>query len=435
MDFVSTVLALPVLILISIPLVISACLTISFALFTLLLRLSVVYLELGYAIVANFFTLPTSSTSSFLPFAPSEPQTPISGNSRRNSAYSLLQSRRNNDPISSWTSNFNGLQDGYSKRKKKKSYARSMVEAHHLASSSSSVEYSRLPVSGDERRDFEGVGGWRSYPSRSKPRSVNGGEKPLSSASSSSAHSILGEGEGDVDEMDADERAWMSLNDRLELPSQVITFGAGSATPSAMSSPRAGSMSSSYALVPASSSFYKSHSHANSHIHAGTQYPARRHHHRSHTTSALSTSDLRDGSGLSLSLSTRPDTVSSRSVSPSTVRQSFMQPCSPMQRSSMRPLPARSASHIVGHGTGEVNGITGGGGYFALSRPGGAPVSSYSTMASPTSSRGASPGAGDRDSPSQLTRFMAHYPTSVRHRRRSLSGPHAWGDSIGKRLA
>ncbi|KAJ5278911.1 hypothetical protein N7478_004283 [Penicillium angulare] len=435
MDFVSTVLALPVLILISIPLVTSACLTITFALFTLLLRLSVVYLELGYAIVANFFTLPTSTTSSFLPFAPSEPQTPVSGNSRRNSAYSLIQSRRNNDPISSWT--FNGLQDDYSKRKKKKNYARSMIEAHHLASSSSSVEYTRIPVSGDEKRDFEGVGGWRSYPSsRSKPRSVNGAEKPLSSASSSSAHSILGEGEGDVnDEIDADERAWMSLNDRLELPSQVITFGAGSATPSAMNSPRTGSMSSSYALMSASSSFYKPPSHSNAHTHVNTQYPARRHHHRSHTTSALSTADLRNGSGLSLSLSTRPDHIPSRSVSPSTVRQSFMQPYSPMQRSSMRPLPTRTASHIASYGASEVSGMTGGGGYFAFPRPGGAPVSSYSTMASPISSRGASPGAGDRDSPSQLTRFMAHYPTSVRHRRRSLSGPHAWGDSIGERLA
>ncbi|KAJ5691064.1 hypothetical protein N7488_011799 [Penicillium malachiteum] len=435
---------LPFLLLISIPLVISAGLTISLAVFTLLLRIIVVYLEVGVALVINFFTPPTStSTSSFLTFAPSEPPTPAAGNSRRNSnsSYNLIQSSpiRSNDALSSW--NFSLLQDDPSKRKKK-NYARSMVEAHHLPNAPLSMSYTGLPVSGDERRDFEGVGGWRSYPdisSRpSKPRSVHSGqEKPLSSRSSSSARSIAGEADIDPNDIGADERAWLSLNHRLELPSQVVTFGASSG----LNSPtHLDSLASSYALLPsASSSVYS----ARANTHANLQQSSSdrpRHHHRSHTTSALPGSDLGMGSGLSLSLSTRPDHSTSRPVSPSTTRHHFMtpQPYSPFQpRSSTRPLPTTSVSQTNIHAatTGTSNGgASAGGGYFALSRPGAGPVPSFSVVRSPVSSGYTTPVSEERDSALQLTRFIAHYPTSVRHRRRSLSGPHGRRVSIEERL-
>ncbi|KAJ5713829.1 uncharacterized protein N7483_011010 [Penicillium malachiteum] len=438
-----TLFTLPILLLISIPLVISAGLTISLAVFTLLLQIFVVYLEVGVALVINFFTPPTStSTSSFLTFAPSEPPTPAAGNSRRNSnsTYNLIQSRRINDTLSSW--GFNGFQDDLSKGKKKK-YARSMVEAHHLPNGPLSMSHTGLPVSGDERRDFEGVGGWRSYPDissrASKPRSVHSAqEKPLSSRSSSSAHSIAGEVDADPDaDIDADERAWLSLNHRLELPSQVVTFGASSA----LNSPtHLDSLASSYALLPsASSSVYN----ARANTHANLQPSSsdrRRHHHRSHTTSALSSSDIGTGSGLSLSLSTRPDYSSSRPVSPSTTRHQFMtpQPYSPFQpRSTMCPQPTTSVSQTNIHAAaGTSNSSTSaGGGYFALSRPGAGSVPSFSVVGSPVSSGYTTPASEERDSALQLTRFIAHYPTSVRHRRRSLPGPHARRVSIGERLS
>ncbi|KAJ5740507.1 hypothetical protein N7493_000379 [Penicillium malachiteum] len=437
-----TLFTLPFLLLISIPLALSAGLTISLAVFTLLLRAIVVYLEVGVALVINFFTPPTStSTSSFLTFAPSEPPTPAAGNSRRNSnsSHNLIQSRsiRSNDALSSWS--FNIFQDDPSKHKKK-NYARSMVEAHHLPNAPLSMSYTGLSVSGDERRDFEGVGGWRSYPDissrASKPRSVHSGqENPLSSRSSSSARSIAGEIDVDPTDIDADERAWLSLNHRLELPSQVVTFGASSA----LNSPtHLDSLASSYALLPSASSNVHN-AHANTHATLQPSSDRPRHHHRSHTTSALSSSGLGMGSGLSLSLSTRPDHSSSRPVSPSTTRYHFMtpQPYAPFQpRSSTRPLPTTSVSQTNIHAaTGTSNGGTSaGGGYFALSRPGAGPVPSFPVVASPVSSGYTTPGSEERDSALQLTRFIAHYPTSVRHRRRSLSGPHGRRVSIGERL-
>ena len=418
MGTLSTLFTLPFLLIISVPLALSAWLTISFALFTLFLRLFVVYIELGLALVINFFTVPTStSTSSFLTFAPSEPPTPAAGNSRRNSAYSLIHSRRSNDALSSWA--FSAFQDDPSKRKKK-NYARSMIEAHHLSTAPMPVNYTGLPVSGDERRDFEGVGGWRSYPDiscrASKARSVHSGqEKPMSPGSSSSRQSVAGD-------MDEDDRAWLSLNDRLELPSQVVTFGAAS---SVNSPTHADSMSSSYALVPAASSSYY-----NGHTNSDTNSDHRRHHRRSHTTSALSTSDLRTGTGLSLSLSNRPESSSSRPVSPSATRSSHLmtpQPYSPSLARSSRSL-AGGAHQVNGHSN-----SNGGGGYFALPHSNTTYVPSFSTLGSPVSGSSGytTPGGEERDNTRQLTRFMAHYPTSVRHRRRSLSGPHARRVSTG----
>lgn len=403
---VKTVLALPVLGLVSIPLLLSAWVTISFALLTLCIRLGIVYIELVLALLVNFFTLPVSSTS-FLTFAPSEPPSPIA--SRRNSGYGPIQAYRSNDSFFTL-----GLSthDENSKPKQKK-YARSMVEAH-------------VPMTPfiDDSRDFEGVGGWRSYHD-SKRRGSHTNEKPLSS-NSSSAPSIAGEVDIDED-IDADERAWLSLNHRLELPSQVITLGstAGSTVHSPVLSPR--SVNNFHAFMPASSRSY----------HA--QHPEQRHHHRSHTTSSLTTSHRRTGGGLSLALSTRQDQPrdSAHSVSPSASRVApFMTPQPYSQQ--IRPLtrPPGSSSHANGyssrdgHMSGSADNTVGnGGGYFAIPRPGSWYMPSFSGMGSPSASGYTTPGTGlsneDRDAAMHLTRLMAHYPTSVRHRRRSISGPHS----------
>lgn len=411
----TTLLALPVLGLICLPLLISAWITVIFALCTLCIRLSVVYIELVYEFVVNFFTLP-AVTSSLLTFAPSEPVTPVAGNSRRNSAYSLIQPRKSQDSLSSWS--IVEAPDEKSKRSKKV-YARSMVEAHHLTGFG-------LPVSGDERRDFEGVGGWRACPKR--PRSKNGSkfvhEKPMSSVSSSSAPSAAGEIDTDV--IDDDERAWLSLNDRLELPSQVVTWGSTSNVTSPYHpdsfSPRA---SVAHGLIPvASPRLYH------------TQHNSQRHHQRSHTTSSLITSNHQSGSGLSTALSNSSDhpgpaRESGRAVSPSISRHApFMTPQPYPAFRSSRTMPATSAT----------NGISSSldGGYFALQRPGSYYIPSMETRESPSWSGYTTPGTGASEErysvTPQLTRLMAHYPTSVRHRRRSISGPHARAATIGERI-
>ncbi|CAI7627876.1 unnamed protein product [Penicillium pancosmium] len=341
----TTLLALPMLGLICIPLLISAWITVIFALFTLFVRLIVVYTELVYDFIVNFFTLP-AITSSLLTFAPSEPVTPAAGNSRRNSVYGLIQSRKSQDSLSSWS--IIESQDDSSKRSKK-FYARSMVEAHNLPTGFG------LPVSGDERRDFEGVGGWRACSNR--PKSKNGSrsvhEKPISSVSSSSAPSAAGEFKPDIMD-DDDERAWLSLNERLELPSQVVTWGSSSniASPTQAESfsPRG---SISHGLTPAASPrFYR------------TQQPnGQRHHQRSHTTSSLTGSGRNAGSQISVALSNAGlARESNHAVSPSASRLApFMTPQPYPTFRSSRTMPATSATNGISNSLD--------GGYFALQRP------------------------------------------------------------------
>jgi hypothetical protein len=298
----------------------------------------------------------------------------------------------------------NTIHDEASKRKQKK-YARSMMEAHNLPTT---------PFI-DDSRDFEGVGGWRSY-SDSKRRGSHPNEKPLSSTSSS-APSITGEGDDDIDD---DERAWLSLNHRLELPSQVVTLGsaAGSTVHSPVLSPR--SLNNFHAFMP-------------SRFHQDPE----RHHHRSHTTSSLTTSHRRTGDGLSLAhLARRHQSQDpGHSVSPSASRVApFMTP-QPYSHVQTRPLSRQpTGGHTNGYSSrdgpsGSTDSNLGGGGYFAIPRPG----AWY--MGSPGASGYTTPGTGlsseDRDASLHSTRLMAHYPTSVRHRRRSISGPHSRAEAGG----
>ncbi|KAJ5758029.1 uncharacterized protein N7511_006723 [Penicillium nucicola] len=428
-------LALPLLAVISIPLILSAWVTISFALFALVLRLSVVSVELVYGIFLHFLSVPTSSTSSLLTFAASEPTTPADGRSRRNSGYGV-QPRKNNNALSSWTIG-TSLEDPENRRRN--SYARSMVEAHNL---SPSAPFG-FPVCGDEGRDFEGVGGWRSF-IPSKARSTHslyekGASKAASPASSSSTHSRSGETDPDAD-IDADERAWLSLNNRLELPSQLVTLGASGYPATTLNSPTH------------FDDFRNGHHHFRTFSPDGTSHNPQfdghqnghKNHHRSLTTSSLTTSDRRTGTGLSLALSTRPDNTAPHSreygygMSSSTPRLSapFVtpQPYAPFSTHSRTPsrgLPTNGApytssylsSFVDGsHSFGSNSSGGSGGGYFSLRRP----SSSGNHTLSPNASGYTTPGVGvstdERDTSLGFARLMAHYPTSPRHRRQSVSG-------------
>ncbi|KAJ5328268.1 hypothetical protein N7452_008658 [Penicillium brevicompactum] len=409
---ISTLIALPILALISIPLILSAWVTISFALIAIILRLSVIYVELVYGILVHFLSLPTSPTSSLLTFVASEPPTPVSGRSRRNSNHGT---HRKHDSASSWA--FGTTVDDHRKRN---SYARSMIEAHL----SPSTPLHAFPISNDERRDFEGVGGWRSYPTKSR----SSHEKATWTSSSSSL--------SDVDPtVDADERAWLSLNHRLELPSQLITLSTSTYAGSNLNSPTGDNDSrngrSFHSLLGAADSINDSGS---------------RHHHRSLTTSSLTTSDRRTGTGLSLASSTRPDNVANSKgyismsssiprLPPSSMTPQLFAPShsqSRAARGSQTGAPFTSSylssSGELGHsfGSNSSGNFDRGGGYFSLRRPGSS-GSHVSGRVSPIASGYTTPGVGisteDRDASLCSARLMAHYPTSPRHRRQSVSGP------------
>lgn len=401
-----TLLALPLLGIAAIPLILSAWVTISIALFALIIRLSVVYIEIAFSLIVNYFIIPTSSTSSLLTFSASEPTTPAPNTSRRISSYGLLQSRRSSDPLLSENAAEN--QDERVIRKKS-SYARNMAEAHHLALAS---PFPGFFFSGDERRDFEGVGGWRSYPDSSLSAKLHGfyaGDEKSPSPPS------LVTPEGGIDpDIDADERAWLSLNNRLELPSHLITLGSSSAAASALDSftqidPR---HSHFQALAPAASS------------QGPEEQGERRRHQRSITTSSLTTSDRRTGSGLSISLSTRPDYTahfsgtSSRPLSPLASRAPILSSASHIQP------PSTSEGVITSLGSSSSGLTSGSGGYFALQRPGSSATPNQGGVGSTSPT---APGtAEDREASwLHLARFIPHYPTSVRHRRESSSGPNS----------
>ncbi|KAJ5170321.1 uncharacterized protein N7500_003104 [Penicillium coprophilum] len=452
-SYLSTLLALPILALISIPLILSAWVTISAALFALVVRLLVVYVEVAYGLVVHFFSVPTSPTSSLLTFAASEPTTPAAGRSRRNSSQTTTHPQKTNDFLNSWTI-VTSLDDPANR--KRNSYARSMIEAHHL----STPPIFGLPISGDERRDFEGVGGWRSYGASKSRSSRAPHEKPTSSISSSSIHST-----DDVDsdaDIDADERAWLSLNSRLEFPSHLVTLCTSVHAGSTLNSP---TQHESADWRNGRSNFQSLRgATASQGIYPEKQKDKPRHHHRSLTTSSLMTSDRRTGTGLSLALSTGPGNPavhpreSGQSMLSSTARPTapFMTPqpygrldsnFNPQSRALPRASTASGApftgSYLstLGDGAGYSFASNGSGGSFP-NGGGGWPGSSGSHILSGRVSPGTSgyttPGAGvsteERDASSVgLARLMAHYPTSPRRRRQSISGPNSRGLAAGDR--
>ncbi|KAL4765723.1 uncharacterized protein BDW70DRAFT_146702 [Aspergillus foveolatus] len=213
-----TLLTLPFLILISIPLIITAFITIFFSVVALSLQLAIISIELCYALVTNLFTIPPSPNWSLLSFSVSGPNTPVR---RRSSDYSILHTPlavRNQDQIQSWSGrpslgprmgSSNPLIDSQDtlptmnlKYENKQRNNSTNITQHKNSSGFFGL------INGDEDRDFEGLGGWRCPPSYTKSPGYRSGH---TTPSSSKSNSISDE---------VDDIAWLSMNSRLELPSQ-----------------------------------------------------------------------------------------------------------------------------------------------------------------------------------------------------------------------
>jgi len=119
----------PVLIIVSIPLAIFAVFTTSFALSTLLIRVSFVYVELGIALIHSWLFVPVSKSYS----KPTAPPTPSRSSPRR---------QRNRRSSGTSTASSQDLPTIRKAPRKSDSFA-------------------SLIGSGEPNRDFEGVGGWR----------------------------------------------------------------------------------------------------------------------------------------------------------------------------------------------------------------------------------------------------------------------------------
>lgn len=188
----SNLILLPILCVISVPLVMSAWFTICFSVVALSFRVFLFYAELCYSLISSYFVISTSPNLSLLTLSSSEPTSPI-------------LKARSPDPCGSFTlepSSATSVSGSGSPRRRPTVIGRSKS-----AIVVSQMALSTL-VSGDESRDFEGVGGWRCY----------GGDRKHC-ISPVVAGRTLDNDDHDAGE-DADERSWLSINDRLELPSQ-----------------------------------------------------------------------------------------------------------------------------------------------------------------------------------------------------------------------
>ncbi|KAL3478757.1 hypothetical protein BJX99DRAFT_256170 [Aspergillus californicus] len=208
----ATLITLPLLALISIPLAITASITIFFSAIALYFQLLVVSIELCYALLTNLFTIPPSPSWSLLSFTVSAPNTP---DRRRSSDYGFLQSpllyRGQSQPqgqIQSHptigprmgSSNSPDFQDSDDTRRP------------NLQRNKPFTGFLSL-ISGQNDRDFEGLGGWRCPPSTTKSPGYRSGR-----TTPSPSNSVNDE---------ADDMAWLSINSRLELPSQPLTLRHG----------------------------------------------------------------------------------------------------------------------------------------------------------------------------------------------------------------
>ncbi|KAL4922721.1 hypothetical protein BDW62DRAFT_171633 [Aspergillus aurantiobrunneus] len=208
MSTTTTLLTLPFLALISIPLVITASITVFFSAIALWLKLTFITVELCYALLTNLFTIPPSPNWSLLSFSVSGPNTP---DRRRSSDYGLLHTPL---PLRSQTRPALGSRMGSSNplldvqdNQAISSYTIDNRYTHRPSLPKNQPGFLGL-INGDEDRDFEGLGGWRCPPSYTKSPGYRSGRSTPSSPNSVS------------DEID--DIAWVSLNSRLELPSQPL---------------------------------------------------------------------------------------------------------------------------------------------------------------------------------------------------------------------
>ncbi|KAL2822556.1 hypothetical protein BJX63DRAFT_427120 [Aspergillus granulosus] len=216
----TSLITVPVLAILSIPLAFIASCTIFISTVTLFLQLSVIAFKLCSALLTNLFTIPQSTSWSLLSFTVSEPTTPAR---RRSSDYgalngSLLQrrSQSRNRPILSRLGSSNLLESPESQDSPIHSFDSRYTHRPNLWKSLPYTQPSGFLglINGEEDRDFEGLGGWRCPPSSTKCPGYRSGRTTPSSANSVSD--------------EADDIAWLSMNSRLELPSQHLTLRPGS---------------------------------------------------------------------------------------------------------------------------------------------------------------------------------------------------------------
>ncbi|KAL4793616.1 hypothetical protein BDV19DRAFT_391043 [Aspergillus venezuelensis] len=232
MSTVNTLLTLPFLILISIPLIVTASVTILLSSVTLFVQVTAIGVELCCAILSNLFTIPPSPNWSLLSFSVSNPSTP---NRRQSSDYGFLQSplhsraqsrrqsqsqsRGNSRPnLGQRRSSPNALLDSPTDDHNNNHYHNEDFELYDIDDNynfnlkrerANSIHSGFLDlISGDEDRDFEGLGGWRCPASYAKSPGYKSGRTTPSSS-------------GGVSD-EADDIAWCSMNSRLELPGQPL---------------------------------------------------------------------------------------------------------------------------------------------------------------------------------------------------------------------
>lgn len=306
-----------------------------------------IYIELCYAIISNYFVIPTTHDS-LLTFSPSEPNTPHPRSRRLSttSNASIRSGKYRHDQLQ--------LSPRSAARKSLKNYGVAFGDGHDSSNYPVKETMTKSPqppflgfISGDEGRDFEDLGGWR-YMAPSKSRENRDGSVSPTSDPNASDNST-------------EERAWLSINERLELPSHSLTLG-----------DRTTSEPSNLFLSATTAS--------------PTRIRQKRHHRRSRTTSMLFP---RAGGGLSLALSNRPDTPSARSTPATPGNPQLMSPrLTGVSQGSDGYFPPQGFNNEM-----QTNGA-------------GVP-----RMSDSMDERGLG-----------LGRVMAHYPVSVRHRRRSVSG-------------
>ncbi|OJK02763.1 hypothetical protein ASPACDRAFT_113035 [Aspergillus aculeatus ATCC 16872] len=444
----SVLLTLPFLAIISIPLVISAWITISLSLLALVLRLLIIYLELCFAIIANFFVISTATNISLLNLSASEPSTPASSTPKRLSIDhgatrppppTLTSHQHQHHHTYNHHSHHLAHSLAHTQSKKRPNHA---TRTNSASTSSDDQQDNNIPptrlckepsqrnghapastaaaagllglISGDSGRDFEGLGGWRTPPppSTSRYHHISGTHSPTTTP-----NGLLGDdthtNTNRSDDPDGeDERAWLSINQRLELPSQPLTLRSNSST-SELVEPSSSSSSFWRQRRPSQEQHPPPPHHGGRH---------RRHHHRSATTSSLQVSKL-STSSLFLSLSSRPEPGVAAAAQPEAPRG--LRALSPSSSSTIHQLPffpetalsagSHSSSAVLDATPGPGGGGSGGG-YF-VARPNAA------SRASSNSSGTVTPVEGGQRSPRPPGKSMVHYSTGLRYRRRSISGP------------
>lgn len=380
----NTIITLPILLFISIPLITSACFTIFLAFVALFIRFSFVYIKLLYGIVSSYFTIPTPESSSLLSFAASEPTTPgVSATPKRLSLdYGMTPLHSNS---LAYRQSFTGqLRRDSSRLRQNSSSSQGRVEQEWGPMGSGDVDVPResLPAtcpqhpttaflgltSGDEGRDFEGVGGWRTQASSMGLHGYLSG-----SASPSPNDSVSDE---------AEERAWLSINERLQLPTQSLTVGHSYGSPD---HPFLWGCKQRSPIV------------ADAH--------RDRHHHRSATTSMIPNPGSRS-SHYPMSMSYHPASHRSKALaSPHSPQRRMSQDLSPTSTGNSSRMNARLSSSIDGSE-----------GHFALRR--GSAGSSRSTTSGSTTP------LEEQMIPRATGGFMAHHSVGVKHRK-SMPGPNS----------